>query len=290
MGQAAAVSEWIIDVNEQTFQSAVIERSREVPVVVDFWATWCGPCRSLGPILENLAQEYGGRFILARLNVDENQRLSAQYNIQGIPAVKGFRDGQVAAEFVGALPKPSVRQFVDRLLPNELDLKVAGARALLAAGKPAEAEAGLRTILAENADQPAALLGLAQALVAQDRMTEALALLERVPPATPEGAEAARLRMAWRLRAAAAGASEVELNARIAEAPGDLVARYKLGCLLAGAERYQEALDQFLEVVRRDRAAQRNQAREAMVYLFDVLGEDPLARSYRNRLASVLFA
>ncbi len=290
MGVAATVSEWVIDVNEQTFQSAVVERSREVPVIVDFWAAWCGPCRTLGPILENLAQEYGGRFILARLNVDENQRLSAQYNIQGIPAVKGFREGKVAAEFVGALPRPAVRQFVDRLLPNELDLKVAEARASLAAGKPAEAEAGLRSVLAENADHPAALLGLAQALAAQDQMAVALELLGRVPPATPEGAEAARLRMAWRLAEAVMGASEAELNDRIAQEPSDLSARYRLGCLLAGQERYQESLDQFLEVVRRDRAAHRNQAREAMVYIFDILGEDPLARAYRNRLASVLFA
>ncbi len=290
MGVTAAVSEWVIDVDERTFQSAVIERSREVPVVVDFWAVWCGPCRSLGPILEKLAQEYAGRFILARLNVDENQRLSAQYNIPGIPAVKGFRDGIVAEEFVGALPQPAVRQFLERLLPNELDLKITAARQALAAGRPAEAEAALSALLQEKPDYAAALLALAEVGMARDQYAAALAWLDRVPAGTREGAEASRLRQGLRMRQAAAGATESELAAKLAADPADLAARFQLASLLAGEQRYQEALDQYLEVVRRDRGAYRNQAREAMIYLFDVLAEDPLARTYRNRLASVLFA
>jgi putative thioredoxin len=290
MGVTAAVSEWVIDVDERTFQSAVIERSREVPVVVDFWAVWCGPCRSLGPILEKLAQEYAGRFILARLNVDENQRLSAQYNIQGIPAVKGFRDGKVAEEFVGALPQPAVRQFLERLLPNELDLKITAARQALAAGRPAEAEAALSALLQEKPDYAAALLALAEVEMARDQYAAALAWLDRVPAGTREGAEASRLRQGLRMRQAAAGATESELAAKLAADSADLAARFQLASLLAGEQRYQEALEQYLEVVRRDRGAYRNQAREAMIYLFDVLAEDPLARTYRNRLASVLFA
>ncbi|HBY98685.1 MAG TPA: hypothetical protein DEP84_32850, partial [Chloroflexi bacterium] len=135
----------------------------------------------LGPILEGLAQEFGGAFILARLNTDENQRLAAQFGIQGIPAVKAFRDGRVVAEFVGAQPRPTVRKFIEQLLPNELDLKVAEGRALLAAKKFAEAERKFRTVLAENPDHPAALLGLALGLLEQGQERGALQTLERVP-------------------------------------------------------------------------------------------------------------
>ncbi len=275
----------VIEVDEGNFQRDVIQRSRELPIVVDFWAVWCGPCRMLGPILEELAREYAGRFILAKLNVDENPALAAQYNIQGIPAVKAFRDGKVAAEFVGALPRPAVRQFVEKLLPNGVEVAVAAAHALLQAGKAGEAEVRLRAALADSPDHPAVLVGLAEAELAQGREAEALAILDRLPTA-----EASRLRMAIALRQAARDTSEAGLRACLAADPGDLPARFALGSLLSLQNRYEEALEQFLENVRRDRGVERNRAREAMLHLFDILGDDPLARTFRNRLASLLFA
>jgi putative thioredoxin len=285
MSAPSNISPVVIEVDESSFGQDVIQRSREVPVIVDFWAVWCGPCRTLGPILESLAREYAGRFVLAKLNVDENQALAAQYNIQGIPAVKAFRDGKVAAEFVGALPRAAVRQFVEKLMPNGADVAVAAARTLLQAGKAGEAAARLRAVLVDSPDHPAALLGLAEAELAGGRDSEALAILDRLPTA-----EAARLRRAIALRQAVGEASEADLCARLAANADDLSARYALGSLLSLQDRYEEALEQFLENVRRDRGAERNRAREAMLHLFDILGDDPLARQYRNRLASLLFA
>ncbi len=287
---ATMVSQVVIDVNERNFQREVIERSHEAPVVVDFWAPWCAPCRMLGPVLENLAQEFGGRFILAKLNTDENQRLAARFGVQGIPAVKAFKDGRVVAEFVGAQPRPAVRQFIERILPNELDMKVAEGRALLAIGRFTEAESRFREVLSEKPDHPAAMLGQARALLSLGREQAALQLLNRIPPVTPEGTEAARLRAEITLRQGAGNANEATLKARLAEAPSDLEARYQLASLLASQQRYEEALEHYLEILRRDRKFRNGGARQAMLHVFELLGDQPLVRQYRNKLATVLFA
>ncbi|HEY65891.1 MAG TPA: thioredoxin [Caldilineae bacterium] len=280
----------IIEVNEQTFQQEVIERSQEVPVVVDFWAPWCAPCRMLGPILESLAREYNGQFILAKVNVDENPQLAAQFGVQGIPAVKAFRGGRLVGEFVGAQPQPVVRQFIEQLLPDEIELKVASGRALLHKEDPIAAEEEFREVLAKNPDHPAALLGLGQALLQQGREEEGLKVLERVPPTTREGRIAARTRHALKLQREVGDTDEASLRARLAEAPNDLEARYKLASLLTIQGRYEEALEHYLEIIKRDRQFRDDGARQAMLYIFDILGDHPLAREYRNKLASVLFA
>ena len=132
--------DWVIDAGDKDFETAVINRSKQTPVVVDFWAPWCGPCRTLGPLLERLADEHHGAFILAKVNVDENPGLSAALNIQSIPIVLGFRDGQIVSEFVGALPEAGMREFLKRVLPSEADQLVATAHRLLKEGKTAAAE------------------------------------------------------------------------------------------------------------------------------------------------------
>jgi putative thioredoxin len=286
---AGSSSSSVIDVNEADFQAEVIERSRQTPVVVDFWAPWCGPCRMLSPILEGLAQENAGRFILAKINVDENPGVAARYGVQGIPMVKAFRDGEGVDEFVGAQPQPAVRQFIQRLLPSETDQQVARGRLLLGAGKTREAEDTFRAALVQQPEHLGAWLGLARALAEQRQDQAALDALAHVPLGTPEGNEAARLRQEIGLRVEVGNADETSLREQVASAPQDLEARYKLATLLAVERCYEEALDQYLEIVRRNRSFRNGAARDAMLHVFDTLGDDPLVRTYRNRLASVLF-
>jgi putative thioredoxin len=290
MATTATGSPVVIEISEQTFQQDVIERSRSVPVVVDFWAPWCGPCRTLGPILENLAQEFGGRFILAKLNVDENQRLAAQFRVQGIPAVKAFKDGRVAAEFVGAQPRPAVRQFIEKLVPNDLDQTVAEGYARLAAGAFDDAECTFREVLSLNPDHSGAMLGMAKTLLAMGKQKVGLQMLELIPTGTPEGAEAARLRTEITLLQEAGNADEATLRARVAEAPADLEARFQLAGLFASLQRYPDALEQYLEIVRRDHKFRDGAARQAMLSIFEMVGDQPVVRQYRSRLASALFA
>src|ERR671937_1974430 len=163
----------VMDVSATTFEADVIEASFERPVVVDFWAPWCGPCRMLGPLLERLAGEVGGAWVLAKVNVDQAPAVAARYGIQGIPAVKGFRDGRVAAEFVGAQPEPAVRRFLERLAPSTGDREVAEGQRRADLDDHAAAEAAFRRALAAQPDHPRALLGLGRVLVESGRFDEA---------------------------------------------------------------------------------------------------------------------
>jgi len=276
----------IRDVDELSFGPMVIERSRQLPVVVDFWAPWCGPCRLLGPTLERLVATYNGQIALAKLNTDDNPRLSQEFRIQGIPAVKAFRDGRVTDEFTGALPEPQVRAFLERLLPSEADRLAAGAATLAYSGDRAAAEAEYRRALEADNGHAAANLGLARLLEARGANEEALRLLTMLP-ADPE---ATRLRAELNLRRAAGGADLAELEARVAASPEEIDVRYRLSTAFAAAGRYEAALDHLLEVVRRDRAYGDDAGRKSMLEIFAVLGDaDPFTHRYRRRLSSLLF-
>lgn len=283
------MNQWVIDSADQDFESVVIDRSRRTPVVVDLWAPWCGPCRALGPLLERLAEEHHGDFILAKVNIDENPELSRGLNVQSIPMVLGFRDGAVVAEFVGALPEAAVRQFLTKVLPSEADRLAAAGDEMRANSKLAEAEAAFRRALELDARCDRASLGLARILVDRADHEEALTLLDRISPG-PTRQEADRLAAQVRIHQGG-GEDEATLRTKLASDPADLDTRLLLGQVLAAASRYEEALAEHLEIVRRNRGFRDGAARKAMLDIFDLLGsESPITNRYRSELAKVLFS
>jgi putative thioredoxin len=267
-----------LNLTSQNFDQTILQADK--PVFVDFWAPWCGPCRMLGPVLEKLVKEGQGAWVLAKVNSDENPRLAMRFGIQGIPAVKAFRDGAVVAEFVGAQPEPAVRKFLQKVVS-------AGAAAddpagLLAAHRWAEAEAAYRRVLSRNGNQPAENLGLAKALLAQGKGQEA----ERALNAVDAGAEMAvveKLRPLARYLVAARSVEDV-MGAE------SLDAKFFRASRLVREGRLPAALDELLGVLRGDKHYRGGEAQKVMLGLFDLLGDaDPLTREYRSKLAAVLF-
>jgi putative thioredoxin len=284
------MNQWTIDVNEENFEFAVLEQSKEVPVLADFWAEWCGPCKVLGPVLERLAEEYQGAFIVAKVNVDDNPSLAAAFRIQGIPAVKLFKDGDLASEFTGALPESMVREFLAKFLPSAADKQAQEAAMLEAEGKAFEAKALYRSILDSDPNHPKSLLGMGRLAMTEGENDAALDFLDKISVIAEERKEAERLIARLKLQTGAAGQDLAALRSEVAAEPNNLEARLALAQALAGMENYREALSQFLEIVKIDRAFQDDAGRKGMVQIFEVLGsDDPLTEQYRNELAKVLF-
>ncbi len=271
--------DYIVDVTEATFLPDVLERSRRQPVIVDFWAPWCGPCRMLSPTLERLTKEANGAFALAKINTDENQRLAAQYGVQGIPAVKMFRDGKVVGEFVGALPEPQVREFIKKYAPNQSDLILTAARDLAQAQRWAEAEMAYRHVLAIDPNNAQIALELGKVLLRLGRGADAAALLEAVPSAAREADTAQKLLLVAQWMCPASFAETSEIDRMYAEA-GQLACERK----------YAEAMDGLISILRRNRAYRNGEAKQVMLGLFELLGtDDPIVREHQRQLASVLF-
>lgn len=255
-----------IDVGQDDFEARVLHASHEVPVVVDFWADWCPPCRILSPVLEKLAEEYGGRFVLAKLDVDANPVVAEMFGIQGIPAVKAFRDGSVVSEFVGVQPEEVIRRFLDQVAPDVASLEQATNAE--EAGELEEAEGRYREAMEDHPGDARATVGLARVLLARGKEEEAQSLLATIPA----DAASRPLLAEVSLRSLAAGDGSLAAAARTA---------------LSGEHR--EALDGCLKIIA-EGGDDRDAAREGMVAIFDLLGgEHPLTREYRPRLASVLF-
>ena len=277
-----SLSEHIIEVDDSTFASEVIQRSFEVPVVVDFWAPWCGPCRTLGPMLERAAIEGGGAFRLAKVNVDDSPNLAVRFGVRGIPAVKAFRQGEVIREFVGAQPDSLVRRFLQQVAPSQADAVLEKAHGLVATRHWVEAEAAFREILGREEASAAASLGLLSCLLMQGRGQESQLVLRDFPPGT-EWAQAEKLRSLADLLAEAEGEA--------GEPPADpLDAQYLQAGRLVSRGNVEAAMDGLLDVLRADKNYRKGQARQALLGLFALLGEDDdLTRTYRDELASILF-
>lgn len=279
----------VIDVGEADFDSAVIERSNKTPVVVDFWAPWCGPCRVLGPTLEKLADELDGEFILAKVNVDEAPALSQQFHVQGIPAVKAFVDGEVAAEFTGALPEDSVREFLNRVIPSEAQL-IAIEGDGLAAREPARAAALFDKALALEPGNERANLGLAELLLTDGELERVESLIGNIISSGEIGERRRRLEGALFFRQQHPEADVQSLEQRVSKQPNDGPALVDLGVLQAIGGDFEKALDNWIRAAEADKTLAETVVKDLMVRTFSLVGErSELADEYRSRLARLLY-
>jgi putative thioredoxin len=280
------MSEHALDVGLADFQHNVLEESKQRPVVVDFWAPWCGPCKSLKPILEKLAAEYGGKFLLAKINSDDNQELAARYGVRGIPSVKAFVNGEAVDEFSGALPESEVRAFLDRLVPSPADELRAQAAELRLAG---DMGAALQKLADASRIDPAHVgvrVDAAEIMLDLNEADETRRLIaglaDDADPRVPQ--LKARLQFMG-----AAAEDEAALRARVAANENDLEARLKLANLLVAAGQYEAGMDQLLEIVRRDRGYADDIGRKTLLSVFDLLGGGELVSRYRRMLSSLLY-
>ncbi len=274
----------VIDVTDRDFEAQVIQRSRTTPVVVDFWAPWCGPCRVLGPVLERLASEAQGAFVLAKVNVDENPMVAGSFRVQGIPMVIGFRDGKPADTFTGALPETQVRAWLRKLVPAGAD-QIASEAAALEASNPAKAIERYRAALNEDPKHETSLLGLGRLLVLTGD-PEAPEVLRRVPVASKRHSDAQAL---LGLAEFLATPTPRGRNADPANDP-----RYAAAADAARKYNWEAALAQLLEIIQREGVATEggigDRSRRAMLALFTLLGDaDPLVPRFRRQLANALF-
>ena len=285
----------IKDTDAANFMVDVIEASVEVPVLVDFWAPWCGPCKQLGPMLEKLVQQAGGLLRLVKVNIDENQEIAAQLRVQSVPMVYAFKNGQPVDAFTGALPESQLKTFIDRLLDGAkppLEAALDEAQTMMDAGDAESAAAIFRQIQAEAPDNETAIAGLIRALLAVGETESVRELITNLPAAISAKSEVAAAISAFDLSQQTEGSGDlVELKAKLDAAPNDDQTRLDFAIALIGANRNEEAIDELVQMISRDRAWNDETARKQLLKIFDALGPThELTISGRRALSSVLFS
>jgi putative thioredoxin len=294
--QRPTAADVIKESSTATFEADVLDASMDVPVIVDFWAPWCGPCKQLGPALEKLVREARGAVRLVKINVDQNQDLAAHLRVKSIPAVFAFKDGRPVDGFVGALPESQLKAFIQRLAgpvgPSPMEEAMAQAKAALDAGDLGAAANIYQQVLNHDRGNPVAAAGLLRCLIATGEVTEARSLYSSLPAPMKADAEIAAALTALELAEQAAEVGDVgELAARLAVDPKDHQARYDLALAHYAAGRTEAALDELLELFRRDRNWNDQAARKQMVKIFDALGPThELTGAARRRLSSLMFS
>lgn len=284
-------SQWIVNTSDQRFAEDVIERSGQVPVVVDFWAPWCAPCRTLGPVLESLANQMQGQFVLVKANTDDTPQAAAELGVQSIPTVFGVRDRQIVDFFQGALPESQVRSWLERLLPTPAQQLVQEARAI-ANLDPLAAETKLREALQLDPNSPDAAACLADVLLQQDQLDEASQVVQQMADAGIRSPELERVKARLDLQQTARkGLSVQQAQQRLAEAPEDPQRQLELAESLAVEQQYQQALDVCLRIIQSHRGSPpAEKARQTMVDLFRLLPDDSqLVSDYRRKLSMALY-
>jgi putative thioredoxin len=287
----AAAPSHVFDASLPTFERDVLLKSKEVPVLVDFWATWCGPCKTLGPVLEKLAAEFNGGFLLAKVDVDKEQQLAGYFQIKSVPTVMLVKDGQIVDGFPGALPEGQLRQFLGHhgVLPRET-VEEAVVETEAAPVDPHEDVVRLRAAVLAEPDKDELKLDLALALLKTGAVVEAEKLLDALPANLAQDDRALRGRARLGFAALLKDAPPVEvLQAAIATDPTDLRARHLLGAHAIVSGDPQAGLDQFIEMLRRDRNFQEGLPRKALIDAFRVVEDEDLVGSYRRKMASLLF-
>jgi putative thioredoxin len=295
-GGATAAGDMIKDTTTATFVKDVIEPSKKMPVLVDFWADWCGPCKQLTPIIEKVVRSYGGKVRLVKMNIDQHPTIPGQLGVQKLPTVMGFRDGRPVDGFMGAQPESAIKAFVDRMLGDDAAVDLAAA---LTAGDEAFEAGDLQgaaeiyaTVLEESREEPGALAGLARCYLKTGDVERAEQTIGLVPPDKRSAAAVVAVHAAIDLARKAAGAGDtVELEAKVAANPADHQARIDLAAGLAARGEKLAAVDQLLESFRRDRNWNEQAARKQLVQFFDAWGpKDAATIEGRRRLSSLLFS
>ncbi len=287
----------IKDSNTQNFMADVIEPSRQMPVIVDFWAPWCGPCKQLGPALEKVVRQANGKVRMVKINVDENQQLAQQMRIQSIPAVYAFVNGQPVDGFMGALPESQLKQFVDRLggqgsMAEEIEAAVAEGRAALDQQDYQMAQQIFAQVLQLDREHAGAIAGLVRCLIAAGDLENAKATLALVPPAKADDPEVLSVKAALELALNPVDVSEIgTLKAQVEKNPDDYQARLDLAVLLNGAGERAEATDHLIYIIKKMRGWNDEAARKQLVKFFEAWGpKDDFTLAGRRKLSSVLFS